>query len=98
LKGIILLSEFFQVLTPSGDDGGYLHVPPVKRQWLISPPCSPPADWEQPVEKTPSVDLQLLAAMAQLAPGKSFDTRFLPVDMLHLACNTQGYSDRWTLP
>ena len=66
----------FQVLTPSGDDGGYLHVPPVKRQWLISPPCSPPADWEQPKEKTPSVDLQLLAAMAQLAPGKFFIYNF----------------------
>ena len=52
-----------------GEDGGYLHVPPVTRQYLISPPASPPVGWEQPHEGKPVVDLELLAAMAQLLPG-----------------------------
>ena len=58
-----------QVLSPSTDDGGYLHVPPIERQWLISPPASPPVGWEHPREDKPIVDLHLLAAMAQLSPG-----------------------------
>jgi hypothetical protein len=62
-------SHSSQVLTPSTDDGGYLHVPPVERQWLISPPASPPLGWEQPREDKPIVDINLLAAMAQLSPG-----------------------------
>ena len=54
------------------EDGGYLHVPPVTRQYLISPPCSPPVGWEQPHEGKPIIDYDLLAAMAQLLPGKNF--------------------------
>ena len=62
------LFVFFQLLSPS-EDGGYLHVPPVTRQYLISPPASPPVGWEQPKEDKPVVDYDLLAAMAQLLPG-----------------------------
>ena len=64
------LTLFFQVLTPSTDDGGYLHVPPIERQWLISPPASPPVGWEQPKEDKPIIDPELLAAMALLSPGR----------------------------
>lgn len=58
----------FQLLSPSED--GFLHVPPVTRQFLISPPASPPVGWEQPKEDKPVVDYDLIAAMAQLLPGR----------------------------
>lgn len=63
---------FIQLLSPS-EDGGYLHVPPVTRQFLISPPASPPVGWEQPHEDRPVVDYDLLAAMAQLLPGEDHE-------------------------
>ena len=47
-----------------------MHVPPLEKQFLISPPCSPPVGWEQPREDKPVVDYDLLTAMAQLSPGK----------------------------
>jgi len=53
----------------SSGNGGFLHVPPVTRQFLISPPASPPVGWEQPREDRPVVDYDLIAAMAQLLPG-----------------------------
>ena len=59
-----------QVLSPCRDEEAFLHVPPLEKQFLISPPCSPPVGWEQPREDKPVVDYDLLAAMAQLSPGK----------------------------
>jgi len=58
------------VLSPCASEDAYLHPPPVDRQFLISPPASPPVGWEQPREDRPVVDYDLLAAMAQLTPGK----------------------------
>jgi hypothetical protein len=52
----------------------YLAPPPLEKQFLISPPCSPPVGWEQPREGPPNVvDYDLLAAMAQLGPGDSHE-------------------------
>lgn len=68
----IIHCYFIQLLSPS-EDGGYLHVPPVTRQYLISPPASPPVGWEQPKEDKPVVDYDLLAAMAQLLPGENHE-------------------------
>ena len=62
-----------QVLSPCRDEEAFLHVPPLEKQFLISPPCSPPVGWEQPREDKPVVDYDLLAAMAQLSPGKMQD-------------------------
>ena len=57
-------------MSPCRDEEAFLHVPPLEKQFLISPPCSPPVGWEQPREDKPVVDYDLLAAMAQLSPGK----------------------------
>ena len=57
-----------QVVTPSEDP--YLHTPALTKQFLISPPTSPPVGWQQPKEDRPVVDYDLLQAMAQLAPGQ----------------------------
>lgn len=64
---------FIQVLSPCTDEEAYLHVPPLEKQFLISPPCSPPIGWEQPREDKPVVDYDLLAAMAQLSPGENHE-------------------------
>lgn len=64
---------FIQVLSPCTDEDAFLHVPPLEKQFLISPPCSPPVGWEQPREDKPVVDYDLLAAMAQLSPGKNHE-------------------------
>jgi len=64
---------FIQVLSPCTDEEAFLHVPPLEKQFLISPPCSPPVGWEQPREDKPVVDYDLLAAMAQLSPGKNHE-------------------------
>jgi len=64
---------FIQVLSPCTDQEAFLDVPPLEKQFLISPPCSPPVGWEQPKEDKPVVDYDLLAAMAQLSPGKNHE-------------------------
>lgn len=71
----MLLFLLFQVLSPCTDEDAHLHVPPLEKQFLISPPCSPPVGWEQPREDKPVVDYDLLAAMAQLSPGRSLMLR-----------------------
>ena len=60
----------FQILSPCTDEDSHLHVPPLEKQFLISPPASPPVGWEQPKEDKPVVDYDLLSAMASLSPGE----------------------------
>jgi hypothetical protein len=62
----------FQILSPRTEEDSHLHVPPLEKQFLISPPTSPPVGWEQPKEDKPAVDYDLLSAMASLSPGKTF--------------------------
>merc|ERR1712236_12862 len=64
---------FIKVFGPSDPEEAYLQPPPLEKQFLISPPCSPPVGWEQPREGNPVVDYDLLAAMAQLAPGENHE-------------------------
>ena len=65
-----------QILSPCTDEDAYLHVPPLEKQFLISPPASPPVGWEQPKEDKPVVDYDLLTAMASLSPGTRFCLHF----------------------
>lgn len=47
-----------------------LQPPAPTKQFLISPPCSPPAGWAQAEECEPIVNQELLAALANLTPGE----------------------------
>ena len=65
---------------PSQPEEAFLQPPPLEKQFLISPPCSPPVGWEQPREGQPVVDYDLLAAIAELAPGEDHE---LQASVLH---------------
>ncbi|OWR53914.1 protein sarah [Danaus plexippus] len=64
---------------------------PVK-QFLISPPASPPVGWEPREEGEPIVNSDLLAALATLAPGESHElhapTPTQPAIIVHTALST----------
>jgi len=64
---------FIKVYGPAEPEEGFLQPPPREKQFLISPPSSPPVGWEQPREGNPVVDLELVAALAQLGPGEDHE-------------------------
>jgi len=53
----------------------YLQPPQPQKQFLISPPGSPPDGWEPVKERAPAVNYDLITAIANIASGA-----------LHAAC------------
>nr|CAI5859899.1 unnamed protein product [Callosobruchus analis] len=63
----VITCYFAQPVTPVKNPS--LQPPAPYKQFLISPPASPPLDWEPRPEGEPIINHDLLAALATLTPG-----------------------------
>ncbi|CAJ0940966.1 unnamed protein product, partial [Mesorhabditis belari] len=72
-KGIQLKAYFGQRVLLRSSSGALLQPPPLEKQFLISPPCSPPVGWEQMREMAPVVcSFDLMARLAAFAVDEEY--------------------------
>lgn len=64
-----------QPVTPIDNADRHLQLPAPVKQFLISPPSSPPIGWEPRVESAPLINYDLIAAIASLSPGMILDAK-----------------------
>ncbi|GAU94906.1 hypothetical protein RvY_06605 [Ramazzottius varieornatus] len=69
----LLECYFFRDLLLGRKNADLLELPPMEKQFLISPPASPPVGWEPVREEEPVIDSRLIAALAALQPGESHE-------------------------
>ncbi|KAH8384093.1 hypothetical protein KR009_012102 [Drosophila setifemur] len=91
-KKTVITCYFAQPVTPVNNKN--LQPPAPVKQFLISPPASPPAGWEPREEGEPLVNHDLLAALASLTPGESHElhpqSEDQPAIIVHTAMVPEG--------
>lgn len=87
-KKTVITCYFAQPVTPVSNKN--LQPPAPVKQFLISPPASPPAGWEPREEGEPLVNHDLLAALASLTPGESHELHPQSEDQPAIIVHTAG--------